>query len=262
MNGGLGMVTCAKCGVENPDEANTCRMCGNTLGTGMRHCVSCGRSIDWNVNVCPYCGHDFRIVLQDVAKMTMSTGIKVLLYIVSILIPIAGIIIGVVFLLRDDPEEKRVGKICIILGIVMTLLTVGLSLLFVMVLGFGTPGDNMTPTTTLSDIAITDGYRFNFVSINSNVAWSDVSIVVTDAQNSVSWSPSSEDLSGDVAMTHDYATRTLSSIDVTFSVTDLAGDGSIDMGDYMTLTSPLGFSATTDYEIKVIYEPTDGPMCS
>ena len=257
------MVTCAKCGVENPDEANTCRMCGNTLGTGMRHCVSCGRSIDWNVNVCPYCGHDFRIVMQDAAKKTMSTGIKVLLYIVSILIPIAGIVIGIVFLLRDDPEEKRVGKICIILSIVMTLLIIGFAvLLYVMVIGFSEPGGNATPATTLSMTAVTDGYRFSFGTVNEYVPWSEVYVVVTDAQNPVSWSPDSEDLSGDIAVTYDYGTRTLSSIDVTLSVTDLAGDGSIDMNDCMTLTSPLGFSAATDYEIKVIWEPSDGVICS
>lgn len=256
------MVTCAKCGVENPDEANTCRMCGNTLGTGMRHCVSCGRSIDWNVNVCPYCGHDFRIVMQDAAKKTMSTGTKVLLYIVSILIPIAGIIIGIVFLLRDDPEEKRVGKICIILGIVMTLLTIGFAvLLYGMVIGFGTVGYN-TPTTTLTMTPVIDGYMFSFGAVNEHVSWSDVRVIVTDAQNPVSWSPDSEDLSGDVAVTYDYGARTLSPIDVTLSVTDLTGDGSIGMNDRMTLTSSLGFNAATDYEIKVIWEPSDGVICS
>ncbi|GEM_PF-2733855 len=46
------------------------------------------------------------------------------------------------------------------------------------------------------------------------------------------------------------------------TLSGLAGDGSIDMNDRMTLISPLGFSAATDYEIKVIWVPSDWPMCS
>jgi hypothetical protein len=45
-------------------------------------------------------------------------GMKILLYIVSFLIPIAGIIIGIIFYTKDGAEEKKFGKMCIILAVV------------------------------------------------------------------------------------------------------------------------------------------------
>ena len=45
-------------------------------------------------------------------------GLKVLLYIVSFLVPLAGIIIGVIFYTKDTSEEKKFGKMCIILAVV------------------------------------------------------------------------------------------------------------------------------------------------
>ncbi len=45
-------------------------------------------------------------------------GLKILLYIVSFLVPLAGIIIGVIFYTKDTAEEKQFGKMCIILAVV------------------------------------------------------------------------------------------------------------------------------------------------
>ncbi len=45
-------------------------------------------------------------------------GLKILLYVLSFLIPLAGVIIGVIFYTRDSLEEKQFGKICIILAVV------------------------------------------------------------------------------------------------------------------------------------------------
>ncbi len=45
-------------------------------------------------------------------------GMKVLLYIVSFLVPLAGIVIGIIFYTKDTSEEKKFGKMCIILAIV------------------------------------------------------------------------------------------------------------------------------------------------
>ncbi len=67
-------------------------------------------------------------------------GMKILLYIVSFLIPIAGIIIGIIFYTKDTAEEKQFGKMCIILAVVAIVLfclcicafygmTIGLALL-------------------------------------------------------------------------------------------------------------------------------------
>jgi hypothetical protein len=85
-----------------------------------RNCVSCGRSISWDANVCPYCGHDYRMqsFAPTNAAPQMSDGMKILLYIVSFLFSIVGIIIGVYYMTKNEPEYKEVGKICLVLGLV------------------------------------------------------------------------------------------------------------------------------------------------
>lgn len=105
-----------------------------------RCCVSCGRSIDWSSNVCPYCGHDYRAQAYRASSQseeTISSGLRALFYVVSILFPIAGIVIGAIYYSKPERQLKRVGKMCLALALVGVLLTIGLSaLLYVMVLGF------------------------------------------------------------------------------------------------------------------------------
>lgn len=45
-------------------------------------------------------------------------GLKILLYIVSFLVPLAGIIVGIIFYTKNTAEEKQFGKMCIILAVV------------------------------------------------------------------------------------------------------------------------------------------------
>jgi len=49
-------------------------------------------------------------------------GLKILLYIVSFLVPLAGIIVGIIFYTKDSPEEKQFGKMCIILAVISIVL--------------------------------------------------------------------------------------------------------------------------------------------
>jgi len=93
--------------------------------SGTRSCVGCGRAIAWDANVCPYCGHDFRVQMApQMAQPQISEGMKILFYILSFLIFIVGIIIGVIYYTKSDPESKHVGKMCIILAIVGVLVWV------------------------------------------------------------------------------------------------------------------------------------------
>ena len=47
-----------------------------------------------------------------------SSGTKILLYIVSFLVPVAGIIIGVIYMGKEDEESKALAKVCLIIAIV------------------------------------------------------------------------------------------------------------------------------------------------
>lgn len=44
--------------------------------------------------------------------------LKFILYILSFLIPIVGIVAGVIYMSKGDPESSALGRTCLILGIV------------------------------------------------------------------------------------------------------------------------------------------------
>jgi hypothetical protein len=56
--------------------------------------------------------------------------LKFILYLVSFFIPLGGLIIGVIFLSRPDPESKSLGQTCLILGIISILLSCCLGTIF------------------------------------------------------------------------------------------------------------------------------------
>lgn len=51
-----------------------------------------------------------------------SGCMKFALYAISFLIPLAGVIAGIVFMSRQDPESKSLGQTCLIIGIVSFVL--------------------------------------------------------------------------------------------------------------------------------------------
>jgi hypothetical protein len=213
--------------------------------------------------VCPYCGHDFRVAAAAPAKESLSAGMRILLYLVSIFIWIAGIIIGIIFLMKPDPEYKRVGKICLILGVVSILITVGLSVaLYVMVLGFGTSADGGTPTASLTRTTSPDYVQFTFGAVSHVIDWSDVSIILSDGYDVAYWYPVSIDLAGDLLKVAEYGAESLSSIIVALAVTDLSGNGRVDAGDYFRLSPSPEFNSAATYTVTVVYEPTGGDLCS
>ena len=59
--------------------------------------------------------------------------LKIFLYLISFSIPIVGIIVGIVFMSRGDPESRSLGRTCLILGIISVVIAccvgVGTSLL-------------------------------------------------------------------------------------------------------------------------------------
>lgn len=52
----------------------------------------------------------------------MSSGQKALFYILSFIIPIVGIILGIIWLNDQDLEKNQVGKNCLIIGIIAMVL--------------------------------------------------------------------------------------------------------------------------------------------
>ena len=52
-----------------------------------------------------------------------SQGTKVLFYILSFLVPLAGIIIGVIYLGKPDEDSKALGKVCLIIALAAIVLS-------------------------------------------------------------------------------------------------------------------------------------------
>ena len=102
--------------------------------------MSCGRKVDSESRLCPYCGQysQERLVLPSPVQLyeePIEGWVRALMYIFSLFIPIAGFIVGAIFLTKPSPEHKRVGKICMILALfsipVYVVLVVLLSFLVV-----------------------------------------------------------------------------------------------------------------------------------
>ena len=94
-------------------------------------CSACGRTVegkDIKRSNCPHCGE---LLLKGTSYKTSfnpasysetpDTKIYIVQYIVSILIPLAGFIMGAIFLTKKD--ESHVGGVCILLGIVSFIIT-------------------------------------------------------------------------------------------------------------------------------------------
>jgi len=264
---------CPSCGSENPEQASFCNSCGGSLksersGTRpqSRLCVSCGRSIPFDANACPFCGHDFLAKAFPSEPHARISGVqRALFYVLSIIVPLAGIVIGAIYYAKPEPEYKHVGKICLILGIVcIFLVPVALAaVLYVMVLGFGGTS-TQSPTTSMAKVIPGPSYgvKYQFIAMSHDTYWSDISIQLSDGTNTVQWQPLTTDLDDGTTAKYVGGSRTLGTLTVWCNITDIVGNGYVNGGDYITFTtgSTNTFSAAEIYTISIIYDPTSSKI--
>jgi uncharacterized membrane protein YvbJ len=95
---------CPKCGQQNPDEAKFCGKCGAAVSAAPA-------------------GQPNRAV-PEAAKDTgvISPGMKNGMIAASIILPIVGIVVGIIYLLDANPEKKEAGKLWLIIGIVAAVI--------------------------------------------------------------------------------------------------------------------------------------------
>lgn len=106
--------------------------------TEFRFCPTCGRGIDRRASFCQHCARALdESVPPDVYHEPISAGKRVLLYLCSLLIPMFGIALGIIYTDKDDEEHKSVGMKCLILGAISLIFvpTVLAAVMYVMVLG-------------------------------------------------------------------------------------------------------------------------------
>ncbi len=92
---------CPKCGAENPENAKFCGSCGSTM------------VIERNTGTQLNAAHNF----QPKNTQAVSKEFKIVITIVSIVIPLVGIIMGWIYMTNADPEKKKVGRLWLYVGI-------------------------------------------------------------------------------------------------------------------------------------------------
>jgi len=206
-------------------------------------CPDCGTEVPQDASFCVRCGRQMRNAPFVSSHRMMGTKDAA-----------AG----------TKSERRTIVLIAAIVAVVIVLPIVLAAIMYVMVLGFGNE-DDYTPAAYLGRTSVADGYKFTFSSPSRDVYWSDVTIRLSDGYDFVSWDPVSSDLDGGSASTHSYTLEALGEdLQVWLNVTDNAGNGLIDNGDYFTLTAGGGtdFVWGVAYEVMVIYQPTGESICT
>lgn len=151
----------------------------------------------------------------------------------------------------------------VVVAVVLVVATASIgTVIYLYMLGVG--GSAGTPTLSLTKSEVEYGQRVTVVSISSETSWSDVSIGLSYADRYASWSPSADELRHGPGCRESLGARNLGDIKAFLNVTDIAGNGVINSGDYFTVTT--GSAETFDpmllWMIAVIYEPTSIGMGS
>lgn len=123
-------------------------------------------------------------------------------------------------------------------------------------------GLETTPLVSLSRTTVANGVRMEVVSISeSDVSWNDVYFMLTADIYWVEWYPEYGILDNGYTEMVELGEEWLGSSPMYMNVTDLAGNGVIDEGDYVTITSSSdGWYSSTLYSLSVYHRATYGLM--
>lgn len=196
------------------------------------NCRACGGPVSGDWEFCEYCGHSIRGKERPVQSRPPTTsGISTIVVIVVVVIVVVPIVFSAV--------------------------------LYYMVLEFSRVEHLQTPHVLLTKSVVTDGVKLAIGPITLDTQWSDIAIVLSEGSDGAQWCPATADLDNGMKITAEYGEESLGPLTVYCNVTDMAGNGYINYGDYFTLTTGGGlFSPVNTYTCTLIYEPTDGHIGS
>ena len=87
------MKYCPKCGEQNPDEAKFCGKCGSTM--------TVSQFVNPDIN----------------SDDEVSSGLKTGIIVLSIFLPVIGIVMGIIYMNDSNISKKAVGKTWLYVGI-------------------------------------------------------------------------------------------------------------------------------------------------
>jgi len=156
--------------------------------------------------------------------------------------------------------------------VIATILLVGITVvlaatLYVMVFGFGA-NTNTPPVADFTKSSVLGGFKFAFTPFSKDTTWDKITIVISDDTHAISFNNTTTagltSPSGAVATITDCdGSRVLGNLTIWMNVTDLSGNGYVNQGDSVTLTTSGGhFSKNITYTIFLVYRPTGDTITS
>ena len=126
------MITCQRCKEVNSSNRTTCWSCNTNLGVGDRNrkmCRVCGSIYTSRIEHCPDCLERLTPYQeQEVHIESSSDDAGCSMYVLAVLIPLLGIILGLIYI---DRKEDEVGKALILTGVISNIVFAILFALFV-----------------------------------------------------------------------------------------------------------------------------------
>lgn len=170
----------------------------------------------------------------------------------------------------DEPKRtsRKTLKVAAVSAIIVALVISAI----IASIAIGRSSTNVT--TPKSDLSLVHADQFNtvppysimlkFGGFSRYVNWSDMKILLSDGDHSVSWLPPTIGLSGGSTVSYLCGHESLGSLSVLCNITDIIGNGQPNSGDTITLTTNADatFLASHVYDARVIYIPDGGLICS
>jgi len=163
--------------------------------------------------------------------------------------------------MRQKPKKRTT-----VIGIAIALI-VTLSVVAVVALSRAHQGDRSTVPIIPGVSQIPGGVNITlyFIWMNNDTRWTNVTILLTDGVNTTRWLPISTDLDNGITTKWNNVTAApnLGTLKVNISIVDVAGNGFINQGDYITLTVGTGqtFSTATTYTLTIMDNPLSVQIC-
>jgi hypothetical protein len=120
------------------------------------------------------------------------------------------------------------------------------------------------PVIALSTSEYGNGWRLSVTSVNDDIQdyspllWSDMRTMLHDGNSTVSWHTESTYLYNGTYSEQVFSPLLIGDVTVTCSIVDLAGNGHINFGDFILITSGTNhtFSSSVTYSLYMLYQPT------
>lgn len=127
------MKRCPKCNELNGDNSTQCYKCQTIFprvdNSYQKVCPHCGITYSSKYERCRECGSYLSVVTdtgKEIEKAMKSDSSNCLLYVLSFLLPIVGIILGIVYIAKNEEELGRtllmIAAIPIVIGFCLTFL--------------------------------------------------------------------------------------------------------------------------------------------